>query len=130
MTPTEFFYWLQGYIELRTDKDAPFTAEQAECIARHADLVVATRARDTDVDTGTDASIVSVIGVLARRSPSGWRSPSWRHWGGASLTGAITHMVASQFEHVIDPRAGDAEQQARLSGFHGPSDPHGGQIKC
>jgi len=33
-------------------------------------------------------------------------------------TAAIRTMVHEQFEHVIDPHAGDPEQQAKLNAIH------------
>lgn len=50
MTPTNFFYWLQGYFEIlasnaSADPFAPLTPEQMACIAAHVDPCVRPLAR-------------------------------------------------------------------------------------
>ncbi len=39
MTSRDFCYWLQGYLEVRVNKDAPLIPEQVKCIAQHLALV-------------------------------------------------------------------------------------------
>ena len=39
MTSRDFTYWLQGFFELRENKDAPITAEQSAIIQKHLNLV-------------------------------------------------------------------------------------------
>jgi len=41
MTSRDFCYWLQGFLELRAETDAPITAPQASAIKRHLDMVFA-----------------------------------------------------------------------------------------
>lgn len=98
MQPTEFFYWIQGYFELSSD-ESPLTPEQVEVIKRHAQLVHAT--------TKSAPSVSAVEHVLAGHSAAP-----------GPVTDAIVLIVADVFEHVIDPAAGDAEQQAKLNKIH------------
>ena len=39
MTSRDFCYWLQGYLELRQNKDAALEAGQVQCIAKHLAMV-------------------------------------------------------------------------------------------
>lgn len=39
MTSREFAYWLQGFFELREDKNAPLTVEQSKTIQKHLAMV-------------------------------------------------------------------------------------------
>ena len=52
MTSRDFCFWLQGYLELRANKDASLSTEQARCIASHLALVFT---HDIDPSMGAPA---------------------------------------------------------------------------
>lgn len=112
MTVSEFFYWLQGFFELSFPAPT-LTPMQAECILRHAELVEATNS-----DLATLPSRFYEVRGLARAVTRAATAEDVR----STLTREIQTIVAGQFEHVIDPAAGDAEQQATLNHLH-----HGGK---
>jgi hypothetical protein len=39
VTSVQFIYWLQGFLELRAEKDDGLTPAQAKCVADHLKLV-------------------------------------------------------------------------------------------
>lgn len=115
MTPHEFFYWLQGYFEIYGVDVPPLTDHQIECIIRHDRLVAA-------AGHGRGEGMIK-IGVLLELMRDGAVDR-------AKGTESIRRMLAAQFQHVIDPLAGDAEQQAKLNAVHnlGRVDPVTGAV--
>ena len=105
MTAQEFFYWLQGFIELRTAEGhtASITPKVAEYILRHIDLVPAR-------ERGEGLIEVRTLVRLAARAQSSDDT--------LSLSSEIAKAVAGVFEHVIDPKAGGAAEQAMLNQAH------------
>ena len=103
VTPPEFFYWLQGFFELRRDDD-PLTMVQATCISRHASLVL---------ESGATAPGVVRVQTMAHMLEAGL-DPT-------IITASIKKAVAEVFEHVIDPSAGGPDVQEKLNAIHGPA---------
>jgi hypothetical protein len=128
MSDNEFFYWLQGFFELSGSTE-PLTRDQADCIHRHIDLVrehckmsaqgPAHAARRLPERLAGINTLVEMI--LA--DESGSTSVS------AVATKAIRTNIHEQFVHVIDPVAGNAEQQAKLHAMHG-GDPGKPVMRC
>lgn len=119
MSPQDFFYWLQGFFELSLDENSPPVAlsdSQIRCIIRH-DRLVATSSGD-----GRGEQMIK-IGVMLELMLD---NAIDRVKG----TEAVRRMVAHQFQHVIDPKAGDDAQQAKLNTIHdlGRVDPKTGVI--
>lgn len=112
MSPQDFFYWLQGFIELTTaaGSSALISPVVADCIMKHADLVVAR-------DRGEGFVEVRTLVRLASRATSEAEAKA--------MTGEIVAAVSRVFEHVIDPKAGGPELQAQLSHLHGDS-----RVRC
>jgi hypothetical protein len=119
MTQTEFFYWLQGYFELHgvLTQGTPslcLTVVQAQCISRHAALVRATEAGRWPysrefVRVEFLAEMLCDGGVIDEMT---------------ELTRKMQACVAEQFQHVIDPKAGDTpEIQAKLQEIHDGTKP-------
>jgi hypothetical protein len=115
METNEFFYWLQGFFELTGADVPPLSDWQIECIIRHDRLVAA--------QSGRRGEQMIKIGVMLEAMRDGLID---RPKG----TEAVRKMVAHQFQHVIDPQAGDAEQQAKLNAIHdlGHVDPKTGAV--
>lgn len=91
--------------------EAALTASQATSIGRHIALARAWALPRT----GSIPERLSVIEALAKLIADGSA-------GADAVTGAIRSHIHEQFEHVIDPAAGNAEQQAKLNAIHhGPS---------
>lgn len=119
MNPNEFFYWLQGYIELTTavspSCQVTFTLAQADCIVRHIALVMHWLGNGKQGGGAHPQTIArlhevrTLAGLLTSERSDGMRD---------ELSATIVKIVAAQFEHVIDPQAGDAEQQAKLNAIH------------
>ena len=113
MSPQDFFYWLQGFIELTTaaGSSALISPVVADCIMKHADLVVARDRGEGFVDRGEGFVEVRTLVRLASRATSEAEAKA--------MTGEIVAAVSRVFEHVIDPKAGGAGEQARLNNLHG-----------
>jgi hypothetical protein len=120
MTPQDFMYWLQGFFELTNNDDLPkgiggagvFTPWQVECVLKHSALVAANHKRgdamlkiDTVLEMMRDKVVDPKVG-----------------------TEKVRAIVAHAFEHVIDPKAGGPEEQARLNRIHGA--PSGVTYRC
>jgi hypothetical protein len=106
MQSNEFFYWLQGYFELMGAETQPLTDHQIDCIIRHDRLVHASHVRPEQMIK---------IGVMLDLMRSG-------DFDRAKGTESVRRMVAQQFQHVIDPQAGDAAKQQVLNKIHGTFD--------
>lgn len=118
MTPNEFFYWLQGFFELSGANLQPLTDEQIDCIIRHDRLVSA-------AGNGRGEQMIK-IGVMLDLMRDGT-------FDRAKGTEAVRKTVAHQFQHVIDPQAGDEAAQAGLNSIHqiGGVDPKtGAMYRC
>jgi hypothetical protein len=105
MTAQEFFYWLQGFIELCNAGAIKFviSTDIARCILAHIDLM-------PEGERGEAIIEVRTLVRLAERAGSQDRS--------IGLTRDITDAVAQVFLHVIDPKAGDTKVQAELNAKH------------
>lgn len=108
MLPDQFFYWLQGYFELSPDTDAALTDAQGECIGRHIDLVCETVKASSKFPTQIPERISEIRALL-----------SVLHSDPDLITKRIRDTVNEQFQHVIDPKAGDADTQETLNTIHG-----------
>jgi len=107
MQINEFFYWLQGYFEVRgIITAADLTTEQLTCIRQHIELVSLTLSRR--VDTGRFDKIKAIVDFAIDGS---------MHIDTA--TAKIKAEVHDQFVHVIDPAAGGSDAQAQLNAVHG-----------
>jgi hypothetical protein len=104
MTPNEYFYWLQGYFEIHGGDVPPLSDAQIERIVRHDRLVSAAG--------NVRGEQMIKIGVVLDLMRSG-------DVDRAKGTESVRRMVAQQFQHVIDPQAGDADQQQILNNIHG-----------
>jgi len=102
MSPHDFFYWLQGFFELTGPESQALTDQQLNCIVSHIDLV---RAHGT-LDERTIKISMVIDGIIA-----GWIDRS-------RGTKAVVDLVAQQFAHVIDPKAGGPERQEHLNAIH------------
>lgn len=111
MTESEFFYWLQGFFELTLcDGPALLSKARAECVKQHIALTRAVLRRGQQLGERV-ARIEMAIDMLIDAPPMA-----------EDLTRRIRAEVDAQFQHVIDPQAGDAEQQAKLNALHhGPN---------
>jgi hypothetical protein len=107
MDHDQFFYWLQGYFEISGTTE-PLTAEQAQCIERHVSLVRAGLTAGQRLDER-----ISVIETMAKLLRTECKAAISK-----VATTAIRQTIHEQFEHVIDPKAGGAEQQAKLDAIH------------
>lgn len=105
MNAQEFFYWLQGYIELSKAAGAHFLIgpNVASCITAHSNLV-------PEAERGERLIEVRTLAKMAARAGSAERTQS--------LTDEIVEVVAATFLHIIDPKAGDESEQARLNLLH------------
>lgn len=111
MEETSFFYWLQGYFEL-TEGQRPLSMKQVTCIRRHLDLV------DEKGDRLKQLSTLFEFAAdgLADLGP---------------LTERVRAVLADQFLHVIDPKSGGPEVQAKLNATHmGQVGPGGVVFRC
>ena len=110
MTAQDFFYWLQGFIELSTAAAFKFMIgpDVARCILAHVDLI-------PEDERGAGVIEVRTLVRLASKATSEDIA--------RDLTREIAEAVASVFKHVIDPKAGDADEQARLNAIH-EQNPH------
>ncbi len=118
MHTNEFFYWLQGFFELSGADAQPLTDWQIDCIVRHDRLVAAT--------DGARGEQMIKIGVMLDLMRDGTVDR-------AKGTESIRRAVAQQFQHVIDPQAGDDSQQAKLNTIHqwiGGANPTGAVYRC
>lgn len=120
MNETEFFYWLQGFFELSGPATLALSDSQIDCITKHDRLVAASG--------GSRCEQMIKIAVMLEliRDHAVDRTKG---------TEAVRRMVAHQFQHVIDPKAGPAEQQEKLNEAHGPptiggSGPSGTMFRC
>ena len=104
MQSNEFFYWLQGFFELSGAEVQPLTDWQIECIVRHDRLVSA-------AGNGRGEQMIK-IGVLLDLMRDG----TFDRIKGTEI---VRKMVAHQFQHVIDPQAGDESTQQVLNKVHG-----------
>ncbi len=93
MTVTNLFYWIQGYFEIG-EPAAPLTPAQIDVIKRHIDP---TRTLPT---TPAERALLSTLGALL------------------TAPDALKALVASYFEHVVDPLHPDpaAANQAHFGG--------------
>jgi hypothetical protein len=130
MTDNEFFYWLQGFFEL-SGTQAPLTRDQAECIHRHIDLVrdhCKTSAQGPAHAARRLPERIAGINALVEMITA---DNSGTDAIAAMATKAIRSNIHEQFVHVIDPAAGDTEQQAKLNAIHsggGPTRPMGDPV--
>lgn len=110
MTAQEFFYWLQGFIELSkaASTHVLIGPTVASNIIAHSNLV-------PESERGERLIEVRTLAKMATRSGSAERTQS--------LTDEIVEVVAATFLHIIDPKAGDAEEQAKLNAIH-EQNPH------
>jgi len=109
MTTRDFMYWLQGYFELtgyHAGGIPPFTKGNAECVRRHIKLVQSIRGGEEFI-LGRIAGLLDIIEADVQGSSK-------------PVTERIAALVAEHFQHVIDPKDGDAETQAKLNEIHGP----------
>lgn len=107
MRANEFFYWLQGYFEIRGIVcPADLTAEQFTCILRHLDLV------DVGKGGSPDVARLGKIRAIVEFTLDGSMPID-------AATKKIKAEVHDQFVHVIDPEAGSAAVQAQLNAVHG-----------
>lgn len=115
MQTNEFFYWLQGFFELSGTDVQPLTDWQIDCIVRHDRLVSA-------AGHGRGEQMIK-IGVMLDLMRDGTVDR-------VNGTKSIRRMVAHQFQHAIDPQAGDETQQAKLNAAHqiGGVDPKTGAV--
>lgn len=104
MTPNEYFYWLQGYFEIFGVDVPPLTDHQIDTIVRHDRLVSA-------AGNGRGEQMIKIAVVLELMKSY--------ELDRAKGTESVRHMVAQQFQHVIDPQAGDELKQQVLNGIHG-----------
>lgn len=108
MNETDFFYWLQGYFEITATDGPPLISKaRADVVKRHIALARASLRRGQQL-----GERVARIELLLDMVLDG---------ADVDTTRRIRVEVDAQFEHVIDPLAGDAEQQAKLNAIHGPS---------
>ena len=123
MTAQEFFYWLQGFIELSAacGVEASINPNVAACILSHADLVLPEQRGEGLIEVRTLAKMAARAGSAERTQ---------------SLTQEIVAVVTQVFLHVIDPKAGDAATQAELNEKHnahlrpGPRPPGAPVMRC
>ena len=110
MTAQEFFYWLQGFIELCSAGGIKFFIgpDIAKCIVAHIDLI-------PNGERGEGVIEVRTLVRLASRTASEEEA--------RNITRDIVEAVAQVFLHVIDPKAGDAMEQAKLNAIH-EQNPH------
>ncbi len=110
MTAQEFFYWLQGFIELCNAGAIKFVIgpDIATCILAHIDLV-------PEGERGEGLIEVRTLVRLAKKTQSEAHAMEY--------TRDIVFAVANVFLHVIDPKAGDAEAQVKLDAIHSQN-PH------
>lgn len=73
MTSREFCYWLQGYFELRSNKDCELTKEQAGEVQRHLSLVFA---HDIDPSQGSTLHQQTLNAIHNSQSPAFSTSPN------------------------------------------------------
>lgn len=105
MTAQEFFYWLQGFIELCSAGAIKFVIgpDIARCILSHIDLVPAE-------ERGEGLIEIRTLVRLAVKAQTEDRA--------IEHTRNIVDAVAQVFQHVIDPKAGAAATQAALNATH------------
>jgi hypothetical protein len=109
MTETELFYWLQGFFELTLcDGSALLSKARAECVKRHIALTRAALRRGQQLGERVARIELCVEMILDSQEAT------------QGLTRRIQSEVNAQFVHVIDPKAGDAEQQAKFNEIHSP----------
>lgn len=97
MTETEFFYWLQGYFELSALMGVvTLNDKQVDCIRKHLQLV------DKPGERLVEIRVMLRMGTLNER-----------------LITSLREVISEQFQHVIDPAAGDEKTQKRLNKIHG-----------
>lgn len=110
MTAQEFFYWLQGFIELCNAGALKFFIgpDIGRCILSHIDLV-------PEGERGEGLIEVRTLVRLASKATSEEQA--------RALTRDIVEAVGQVFLHVIDPKAGDAATQASLNALH-DQNPH------
>jgi len=103
MKQDELCYWLQGYFELASKilDPVPITAEQAECIDNHLELVKKCRAeQDPAVITGFCAWLDGAIAVAECITSPSSKKP---HYSDIT-TARIQKKLGDEFLHVIDPK--------------------------
>ena len=103
MTNENFCYWLQGHFELQAP-DADLTSDQREIILRHID-VVEEHMRDRG---GIGPAVIACRTLLHSVADA------------SACTVAVRAIIHDVFLHVIDPKAGGPEQQAKLNNLHNP----------
>lgn len=105
MNAQEFFYWLQGFIELSKAAGTPVLIGPvvASNIIAHSNLV-------PEAERGERLIEVRMLARMATRAGSEERAQS--------LTNEIVEAVSATFLHIIDPKAGDETEQARLNLLH------------
>lgn len=109
MQTTEFFYWLQGYFELSITPKI-LNIEQCVIIRRHIALVFASKNKCSPDDTIRLAKIDTLLGITIDGDISS-----------EIVTDKIRKEVHAQFVHVIDPKYGPPDVQAKLDAVHGGS---------
>jgi hypothetical protein len=129
MTENELFYWLQGFFELTLcDGPAFLSLARAECIKRHVALARVSLRRGQQL--GERVARIELLADMILTPGSGSSDELTQRM--QELTTRLRTEVDAQFQHVIDPQAGDDDQQARLNEIHsGRRMPHGDDlIKC
>lgn len=126
MTENELFYWLQGFFELTLcDGPAFLSRTRAECIKRHVALARASLRRGQQL--GERVARIELIADMILTPGSDNSDELTQRM--QDLTTRLRAEVDAQFQHVIDPQAGGAEQQAKLNEIHsGGRPPHGEPI--
>ena len=111
MESCNFWYWIQGWLELAGDSADPLTASQVECIVDHIMLV---EDRGENIHTASTMIRLFKDGMLSAEN----------------LTTKLRELAAAEFLHEIDPKAGGPEVQAKLNAIHGPGTGYGPGKRC
>jgi hypothetical protein len=117
MKAVEFCYWLQGYFELSEEGEPrALTSKQIACVKAHLALVA-------KVDPAHDNMFVEWLGGYLDMPPD------------MSRFAKIKRMLASQFQHVVDPSyGGDKEVLQSIhdgsSVFAADGNPKPGVLRC
>jgi hypothetical protein len=126
MKHQDFYFWLQGYFELRADDDA-FTDVQLDYILNHLNLV-----KKVDGPLGGFAAWIDGMlsaFVIARRAGPGYP-------GQHAFTKSIQEKLSECFAHEVDNKydAGKHGAKAELAEIHKPHhppfDPGSTLIRC
>lgn len=108
MTARDFTFWFQGFFEISNREFELLTQYQVQIIERHLAMVFVHEPKTTN------RFCIWLKSVL----------PYIVHHNGCIREEdiqKIQQMLNEEFEHVIDPSMGDAEQQALLNNLHKPA---------